>query len=269
MPDDVVPDVSAESSAASDAASSTPAGALNAETPEGGKQQPSQFVPYKRFAEVTGQLRQFRDAHSQLTQHAQGLERRIAELEAVRRPGEQVGPEEQQAIQALKRLHSLDPDLRGTADLPKLTQRLEKLEAALTQLVTGQRDGWASSGRKSIAEFVGKTGLGTEAAGKLEKAVLGYIVDDPQLYQRFSRGDVSVVTEALEDIEKHLLGGVRREAAAGVAVTKNKVRSLPPAPRGTAAGEAAPRKLEPGKEREFLEGTFDRFRQKMREMTAG
>lgn len=206
------------------------------------------------------------DAHIALRREFQAFKRAVEEQEAARR---QPPPDNDKmaALAALKELHGLDPDLKN---IPAIAQKIDQLERAVTQLLGSHRTGLVASGRQTITETAARLGV---PADKLEKAVLGFLADDPALYQRFAQGDLATVREVLKDLEDNVFGKLKREAASALGQTKLTTTQLPRPGAGSMPGEPAHKPLSPNASpeevRAYKRGMFSDGRRMLRELTEG
>lgn len=240
------------------ATADTTAGSLNTDQANANGQPMRGFHDHPDWQRMVSERKQDRQLIAELNQRLQGIDQRTQPQPA------QPSDEEMQAADALKRLMSLHPELKGLLDAPKSAQDVAQLKQMVQQLVGQQRTGWVAAGKKEIATAA--TRLGVDA-GRLEKTVLGFLADDPALYQRFMQnGDASAITEVLKDIEDNVFGPSRRSATAGLAQQKLTTAKLPPRAAGGLPGEPGRQTLEPGKEREYRDSMHSRAIAKVREL---
>jgi hypothetical protein len=221
------------------------------------------FHEHPRFRELTTANREMKAQIAALTQRMQQTQQQ----------GQPMAPEEaqqyQQAAAALKRLIGNDPELRGIFDLlkqaPQFQQRFQGIDAMQAQAARAH----TNAARSAIKELAAADGLPTDDASlrHIVRLVAGEAMSLEQGNERYSSGDLSVLEEAFTAI-KPWLSAMRKPAEATVAQTKNKTKGLPPAPRGGVAGQPAPAKLEPGKERAYEADMHSRAR-KMLESLQG
>jgi hypothetical protein len=220
---------------------------------------PAQAQP-KGFHEHPDWQRMVRSRHED-RQAMQALQR---ELQTLRQSGQQstdqpLTQEETQALGVLKRLMARDPDLAAALGVakqfPQVQQRLQGYDQMQAQAARAHNN----AARSSIKELAAAEGLPTDDANlkHIVRLVAGAAMELENGNERYAGGDLSVWEEAFNQV-KPWFAGLRKPAEASVAQTKNKVRNLPPAPRGGAPGAPAPAKLVPGKEREFESGMHKR-----------
>lgn len=204
---------------------------------------PPPFHEHPRFQELIGKNRQLESVVSRLSQQLAGLQRG--------RDGDQTPPEYVEAAEALfSKVLPAHPKLRA---LLELAERAPALTQSVESLTTAQRNGLLQAGRSQIATLSQTSKLPSDenSLNLIEEMVAGTIRRLPDGEARFLRGDLAIVKEAFEQVEKNFLSHLRREASAQLAQTKQKTSRLPPAPRGGVPGSEGDLKLEPGKERDF------------------
>ena len=201
------------------------------------------FHEHPRFQELIGKNRQLEAAVSRLSQQLTSLQRG--------REGDQPSPEYVDAANALfDKVLPAHPKLKALLDL---AERAPALTQSVESLTTAQRNGLLQAGRSQIATLAQTSKLPNDEASLnlIEEMVAGTIRRLSDGEARFLRGDLAVVKEAFEQVEKTFLSQLRREASASLAQSKQKTSRLPPAPRGGLPGSEGDLKLEPGKERDF------------------
>lgn len=200
------------------------------------------------------------------------LATRLQQLEeAAKRPatdnGQTRDPERVAAAKALRSLIEEDPDLKDLLNATKHGEEITLLRGALSQYLQREQQGWVRTGREAISAFATANKL-SEAAGKrLEGAILGQIVAEPELLQRARSGDMTaVVKELLDGLDNDVFKALRRADTAALAGNKTAASKLPPALRaGGQSGPTAPPKVTAANEQEVRAG----MREKLREMLLG
>lgn len=216
----------------------------------------NRYVPYERFQQVNSQWRETQRQLADLTQKFQAREARANEP-AAPTPSQT----ERAAAAALKQLIQIDPELAATLKIGQHGERLDKFEKMLASLVDSQHQGRVTGGRKAIADYVARLGLPAESAKQMERTVVGYITDDPDLAERWARGDLSVISDALDDFKKAVLDATRRPQQQAVIDTKARTNRLPPVTRGSGPGQEPPLKLGPNDDpRSFMKALAERAR---------
>jgi len=112
---------------------------------------------------------------------------------------------------------------RNTLTVQAGHEMIRQLAKDLPQEITGSEEGFAA----------------------LEDLVTGLFTRNPELAQRFLRGDRQAVAEAYAKLDKAFLGPLRKPALTAVQATKDQVRRLPPRAAGGAPGQPAPWKFDP------------------------
>lgn len=257
----------------SDVASADSSSAPADTQPDAQTQDPSQPSPtqtetqpfhlHPRFRELTTRNREQAQQIQQLTQA-------VNELRSARQTSQQEGTmsqEEFQAISALKKLIAKDPELAGllnaTKQLPQFQQRFQQFDQSQAQAAKAHN----FAAKSAIREMAEASGLKVDDASMkhIVRLVAGAAMELEQGNERYSSGDLSVLQEAFDQI-KPWLEALRKPAEVAVANTKNKLRNMPPAPRGSAAGQPAPPKLDQGGDTRKYEASLH---QRAKEMLAG
>lgn len=212
---------------------------------------------------------------TQVEQRAAQLEQRLRQLEGQQPKGPSRTPEEQAqrsaAVAALRDLLSEDPELKDLPQvmklLPSIIQRLQGVDG----LQKAQQQSLYTASLREIEANAKAAGLSADKThvAYYEDVVSGIIARDPEMLARFQAGDTAVVAEAFKQWNEGFVAGVRRTSNAQLVDTKTKVRQLPPRPAGSAAGPAAPAKLEPGKEREYERGMYREMRDTLKGLLSG
>jgi len=270
-PEEFVDEAAAESSSAPQVtpAQQTPnGGAQTAEQTGQGQQQPP-FHLHPRWQQLQREQRESRTTMQQLTQENQRLQQQMQALQKTA-----TGPaytqeqrdERQRARQIIQELQNEDPEYA------RRQQQIDQMLAAMPHLLRGyqgvnaltqaQQEGNVRAGRQTIAELAKKAlPDNPKAADRVEDLVTGHLTRDPALFERFRAGDASAIKEAFDAVDADFLSHLRRQANAQVATAKQQTRNLPPRPGGGLPTEAAPPKLEEGKEREYFSALSKRSQQ--------
>lgn len=195
------------------------------------------FHQHPRWQQMMAERNQSRQTIAELQQRLQQIDQRTQPQPSPR------DPSRVQAGDALRELIAEHPELKGLLDAPKYGEEITKLNQLVQGLVQTQQRAQVTAGRAPIAEAASKHGLD---AGRLERYVVGSLLDDPQALARYRAGDPSVVTEVLKDFEDNVSGKLSRPTAIATAQTKLTTRNLPPRSAvGTPPGQAAPDVFDP------------------------
>ena len=246
MADDVIADAPADSSTAPVDGQQTQADAQSAD------QRP--FHEHPRFQELIAQNRDFKTQNGQLSQQVQQLTQAVQQMQQqAPRGGQPPSEEYTKAADALLKIMEVNPRLKALLGLSDAAPQLIKGYQGVQDLTQAQSTALLRSGRQEISSLAAKANLATDddSVDLMEEMVAGVIRRTPGAEERFRQGDLSTVGDAFKKIQDGFIANLRRPAAASVLQTKDKVRGLPPAPRGGLPGGSAPAKLEPGKERAF------------------
>jgi hypothetical protein len=253
----VVQDVEAGSSTGTESAEST----SQATTQPAQTGQTQQTVPYDRFQQVIRQVQEYRPLVAQVPQLQQQLKEaqdRLATFEKKASQGTAT-PEEamqmQLAVQALERLMLSDQSMleRVLMSHPKfkaLAENADKLLAStggVEQIQQAQSQALYRQAQSHIRELASSAGLPADPKylSRLVKAVAAEAQSLPDGNARFAAGDLSVLDEAFKSLQTDFLSHTQRAGTAQLLATKQRTQSLPPAPRGSAAGPPGLPKYDP------------------------
>ena len=257
MSSEIVDAAAAESSPALDPSATPPA----APSPEDQADLQVPFHKHPRFQELIAQNRDFKTQNGQLTQQVQQLTQAVQQMQR-NAPSQGAPPNEEyvKAADALLKIMEVNPRLKALLGLADAAPKLNEGYQSVQQLQQAQTTALLRSGRSEISSLATKAGLPSsdEDIDLLEEMVAGVIRRTPGAEERFRQGDLSTIGDAFKKISEGFVANLRRPAAQNVIDTKNKVRNLPPAPRGGLPGGAAPPKLEPGGERKFEQSMHQR-----------
>jgi len=231
---DEIMDVSAESSPAAAEPIADPSQATTQPAPA--PVQPKGFHEHPDWQSMVRSRREDRQA-------MEAMRRELAEFKQARQqsPDAPLSQEETQAIQVLKKLMARDPELAAALGLAKQLPQFQQRFQGMDQLQAQAARAHTHAAKSAIKELAATAGLKTddESMDILVPMVAGAAARMPDGNERYSNGDLSVFSEAFNKI-KPWLENLRKPADAAVAQTKFKTKTLPPAPRGSAAGSPAP-----------------------------
>lgn len=246
-------DVSAESSTATEVAD--PSQATTQPAQQNGNPQ-EQFVPYSRFQQVNGRMREYERA-------VQTLQTQVQKLTSERQQSGQPQPT-QEEIAAREALHRLDPNLKNVG---QYGEKLGELEGAVQEF---RQEKFTTRGDAMIASFAKEHGVDAAA---LTARIVDIIGSDPALLQRAQQGDVRIIQHflrAYEPVVSHFKQqGAQTQRQQGVALAQNKnaLRNGPPRSAvGTTPGAAAPEKFDPAKD--TPQSYWEKAKARARAMTA-
>ena len=253
------------------AGTGTPSGP--APSPPGGAPAPEPFPfhQHPRFRQLIDENRTLKEQHGQLST-------RLQQLESLQRQATTAGgltAEEQRQYQeaavALKRVFASDPELKALLGMTNYLPTLAQGYQGVQSLTAASQRAQMESSRQHIAQLAANEGLPTDKKWltHLTRLVAGAAMQIEQGNERYDAGDLSVLDEAFNSVKADFFTLIRQAQAQQTAQTKNKLKNLPPAPRGTPAGEPAPAKPVEGKEREFLKSLHQKGRDMIREAVTG
>ena len=229
------------------------------------------FHQHPRFRELIAENRSLKESTQQLSQ-------RLAQLEQLQTTARQDGgltaDEKRQyaeAATALKRIFAADPELKALFEARTYLPQLAEGYQSVQRLTQAQGQAQMETARGHIAQLAAQEGLPADKKWltHLTRLVAGAAMGLDNGNERYDRGDLSVLDEAFDAVKGDFLALLRQNAATATAQAKTKLRTLPPAPRGSAAGPEAPPKPEPGKEREFVQGLHKRGLAMLKEQLTG
>jgi hypothetical protein len=251
--EDVTQDVSVDSSTTSDSVD-TSAQATTAPAPSTAPDRPAPFHEHPRFRELTSQNRSLKEQVAQMSQRVNQLERLSSRADSQGGLTQEEQAQYRDAATALKRIFAADPELAQLFEARKHLPQLAQGYQSLQQLSRAQAQAAQSQARTHIERLAAKEGLPTDKKylTHLTRLVAGEAMNLQDGNERYDRGDLSVLDEAFESVKGTFISLMRKEAAATTTQTKNKLKTMPPAPRGGAAGPEAPKAPEPGQERAFV-----------------
>jgi hypothetical protein len=251
----VDPEVTTDASSSADSSSATtePAADSSQATTQPAQQTQTPEPPFHqhpRFRELTSQNRELKQQIAQLSQAMQRFQQTQAQ------PGQPRSPEEQwqrqQAIQALKQLLGEDPELKNILELAKQKDQFQQQFQGIGQMQQQAAQAHNHAARAAIKELAAADNLPTDDASmrQIVRLVAGEAMSLENGDERYKSGDMGVLSEAYENI-KPWLASLRKPAEQSLVQTKNKLKQLPKPAQGSAPGQPAMPKMQPGKEREY------------------
>lgn len=227
--------------------------------------QPAQETPLQRpfhldprFQQLVREGQMSKQTIANLQQQYEQSQAKLAELERKQNQG-RTSPEEdeqlRQAGTALERIMMSNPEmldrlLSQNSKFKAWADNADKFQAmiGLPQQMQ-QREQQAASRQvmSQVTDLASKAGYPQDPAylQRLYRLVIAEAQTIPGGPERFSSGDYGVIDEAFKSLEKDFFGQTQRAGTAALINTKNATRSLPPAPRGGAAGPPGLPKFDP------------------------
>ena len=213
---------------------------------------------HPRFRELIRDGQMNRQTIAQMQQQLEQQQAKYAELERKQNQG-RTSPEEDEQLRlagsALERILMSNPELldRLLSAHPKFKTLSENADKLLA--TTGQTQQMQQAQSQALLRQAESRihGLAKEANLPQDPAYLQRLVRlvaaEAQAIeggnQRFSQGDLSVLDEGFKALQSNFLAHTQRAGTAGLLQTKSATRSLPPAPRGGAAGPPGLPKFDP------------------------
>ncbi|HJQ65909.1 MAG TPA: hypothetical protein VJ816_06015 [Gemmatimonadales bacterium] len=216
------------------------------------------FHQHPRFQELIRDRQVSRQTIAQMQQQLEQQQAKFAELERKQNQGRTSPEEDEQLRQAgtaleriimsnpemLDRLLSAHPQFKAwkeNADkLLATTGQTQQLQQAQSQALMRQ----ATSHIHGLAKEAGLPQT-PEYLQRLVRLVAAEAQAIEGGNQRFSQGDLSVLDEGFKALQGNFLNHTQRAGTAGLLQTKSRTQSLPPAPRGGAAGPPGLPKFDP------------------------
>lgn len=256
-------DVSAESSPAAESVETTSqATSQPGSQPNGQAPAAQQSVPYARFQQVIREVQNLRGLGAQVPQLQQQLKEATDKLAAFEKKQSQgtASPEDrvqaEMATQALENLILGNPAMldRVVRAHPVLAKLMDNADA-LTSMQSGVQQMQQQQTRSSIQQVQTRVAALAKEAGlpatpqylqNLYQMVILNAHRIPDGNARFAQGDLSVIDEAFKALQTDFLGQMQRANTQALLDTKHRTQSLPPAPRGGAAGPPGMPKIDKG-----------------------
>ncbi len=266
MSGEITDAAAAESSTADPSATPAP-------EPQNGNQADANvpFHQHPRFRELIAQNNERGNQIQTQAQQIQQLQRQLTTMQQ-NAPPQGAAPNEEyvKAADALLKIMEVNPRLKTLLGLADAAPRLNEGYQSVQELRQAQTASLLQSGRNHIGSLAEKSGIPADerALTRYEAMVTDHIQRTPGALDAFRQGDLRPVEEAMKDVAE-FIGALRRPAVASVAQTKDKVRSLPPAPRGGLPSGSAPVKLDPNNPRAFEQDMHQRGMAKLSELLQG
>lgn len=274
MFDDAQVDSSSTSEPASSSAPAPSTPDSQAQPDPAQQQQQAPQVPFHqhpRFREITSQNRELRNTVQQLTQRLNQIEQRTQNQGGA---SQQDQREYLEAAQALRKVMQADPELASMLELTKRFPQLQQGVQGVQELQAQAARARLNEARSHIENLVkdAKLTIDKNYTPHLIRLIAGAAMQLPDGDERYRAGDLSVLTEAFEQI-KPFLNALRTPATVATAQTKNQMKQIPPRPAGGTAGQPAPAKLKADASttdvRQFEANMHDRGKAMLREMFGG
>lgn len=207
------------------------------------------FHQHPRFQQLIRDGQMSKQTIAQLQQQVEQYQQKFAELERKANQG-RTSPEEDEQLRlagsALERILMSNPELldRLLSAHPKfktLSENADKLLATTgqtEQMQQAQSQALMRQATGHIHTLAKEAGLPQDPAylQRLVRLVAAEAQAIEGGNQRFSQGDLSVLDEGFKALQSNFLAHTQRAGTAGLLQTKSRTQSLPPAPRGGAAG---------------------------------
>ena len=216
------------------------------------------FHQHPRFQQLIRDGQMSKQTIATLQQQVEQYQAKFAELEKKATQGTST-PEEDEELRkaggALERILMRNPEAldRILSQHPKfksLAENADKLLAGQTgvqQMQQAQGQALMRSATTHIHGLAKEAGL-PQTPEYLQRLVRLVAAEAQQLEggnARFSQGDLTVLDEGFKALQSNFLAHTQRAGTAGLLQTKSRTQSLPPAPRGGAAGPPGLPKFDP------------------------
>jgi len=243
-----------DAAAQTDSSAVDPSATPSPETQPGTPPAEPPFHQHPRWIERQREIEGLRTTNLNLTQQLTQLQQTVQQMQR-NAPAQGTPPNEEyvKAADALLKIMEVNPRLKAMLGLADAAPQLMKGYQGVQDLTQAQTTALLRSGRQEISTLATKAGLPADddSVDLLEEMVAGVIRRTPGAQAKFLQGDLAPVGEAFKKISDGFVANLRRPASASVVQTKDKVRGLPPAPRGGLPGGAAPPKLDPANPRKY------------------
>lgn len=216
------------------------------------------FHQHPRFQQLIREGQVSRQTIQQLQQQLEANQAKFAELERKQNQGRTTPEEDEQLRQAgtaLERIIMSNPEMldRLLSAHPKfktLSENADKLLASTgqtEQMQQAQSQALMRQATGHIHTLAKEAGLPQtpEYLQRLVRLVAAEAQAIEGGNQRFSQGDLSVLDDGFKALQSNFLAHTQRAGTAGLLQTKSRTQSLPPAPRGGAAGPPGLPKFDP------------------------
>jgi hypothetical protein len=217
------------------------------------------FHQHPRFQQLIQEGRASKQIIGQLQQQIQSYEQKFAELERKQSQG-QHSPEEAEELRkaggALGRIYQTNPELveQMLSMNPKMkalmdnADRLIAMQGGVTQMQQAQTQQVLRQAQSHIRGLAKEHGIPDDPESLSD--LLPMVARRAQNIQggndRFAQGDMSVLDEAFNALNASgLLKHMQRASTTRLLESKSRTQSLPPAPRGGAAGPPGLAKFDP------------------------
>lgn len=221
------------------------------------KEDRSTWVPSHVVRERTERLQQIeRELHYE--------RQRVAALSGVKPPAQ---PEDPETARVREQFYKVFPQLRK---LEGMADHLEKLKDFDPQMVTqGFQQLWSIHGSgvfgqltQKLKEVYGGAELPPKAVQRLQRLFVNELEDDPQLRDRYERGDLTVIDEFVKDMTSGVLDPYRRSTTVAQQPRQALAQRLPRGGAGSAIAGGAPRPtVKPSDGDAFHKAAFARLQQ--------
>lgn len=254
--EEVVQDVDAGSSTGTDSGADPSQATTQPVQPPAEPQVP--FHQHPRFQQLIREGQLSRQTIATLQQQLREESERRTALEKKFTAGQST-PEEAEELRkaagALERILMGNPEaleriLLAHPKFKALAENADKLMATtggVEQIQQAQSQALYRQAQSHIHEMAKSAGLPSEPKylSRLVRAVAAEAQSLPDGNARFAAGDLSVLDEAFKALQTDFLATTQRAGTAQLLQTKSRTQSLPPAPRGSAAGPPGLPKFDP------------------------
>lgn len=205
--------------------------------PAAEKQPP--FHEHPRWQQMLGQNRQLQGTVQQLSQ-------RIQQMEALQQKAAQQGSlsaadlaQYQEAGAAMEKIMQATDWGRDLLAMRAQKAQLESGQQTLTRIQQQQAQALSRQSISHITNLAEKAGYDVKNqpwVASLVRGIAAHALATPGANERFDQGDLTVLDEVFKEYQETFLSRLQRAGQAQTLATKQRTASLPPAPRGGAAG---------------------------------
>lgn len=194
------------------------------------------WIPPHRFSEVTGNLRTVQDENRQLRQQIETLTSNFDRMQnglntaLGNNPAEHVDP---QVARIREQMLTVFPELRAVVENAKAVSTMIEQFPTVQGHMTATNEQLAAAAFGQIDEllapmFAGEDGkIPAFARRQAQQGFIDYLQSDEKAFQRYTRGDRSLVSEWFGRFDQDFVSVIRRNALASAQNRGQRVASLP------------------------------------------
>lgn len=224
------------------------------------------WIPPHRFSEVTTNLRSVQDENRQLREQVERLTGNFDRMQTGLNtalgndPRQRVDP---QVARIREQMLTVFPELRAVVENAQAVSTMIETFPTVQGHMTATNEQLAAAAFSLIDEQLKP--VFADAEGKIppfakrmaQQGFIDYLQSDPAAFQRYTRGDKSLVTEWYGRFESDFINVVRRQALAGAQNRGQRVAALPRSGPATSVTPSARPPKPPATLDEAIEGAWN------------